>query len=146
MGKLSTTFLLLSISSSLLGDYFIRNPIIDVTPSYNSVGQTGLIHIPSAEFNEAGSLGITIGNSSTNKFISVIASPFNWLETSFYYQRPRDTIYRNLKRGNNLDKGFNIKVGKSFKGIDVALGLDDIAGTGLLSKEYIVATLHGSKI
>ena len=83
-------------------------------------------------------MGLTLGKSSLNSLISIIATPFPWLEASFFYHRPRDTFY--IKQNKYLDKGFNLKLGFNYKGVDLALGLDDIAGTGFFTKEYLVAS------
>ena len=110
--------------------------------SYNSVAQTGLIHLPSAEIQELGTVGITIGNSSINQFISINATPFKWFEASFYFNRPKNTIYGANTEGLYLDKGFNLKLFLlEFRDLNLAIGLDDIAGSGFLSKEYIVGTI-----
>ena len=114
---------------------------LQINHSYNSLGQTGVIHLPTAGIQPVGSVGVTIGSSGTNEFLSVIATPFSWLEASFYYHRPRDTSF--IKKGNYLDKGFNLKLLMfTYKNIGVAAGIDDIAGTGLQSKEYIVSTIN----
>lgn len=125
---------------TLFSDYYVKEPYREFNPTYNSIGQTGLIHLPTASIQNEGIVGVTAGNSSLNKFISIIASPFPWLEASFFYHRPKDTVY--LKKDNYLDKGFNLKFSFNYQDIDFALGIDDIAGTGFLSKEYIVATLN----
>jgi len=124
----------------IYADYYIRNTPDPIKGSYNSLASTGLIHLPTAELQKSGTVGVTLGNSSLNKYASIIASPFDWLEASFYYHRPRDTSH--LKVGNYLDKGFNIKIAKQFSNISIAIGVDDIAGTGLFTKEYLVGTLH----
>ena len=131
--------LLAVIPCSLYSAYYVTNTYEEINPTYNSVGQTGLIHLPSASLQKEGAVGITLGSSSLNKFTSIIATPFPWLETSFFYHRPRDTIY--IKKDGFLDKGFNLKLGFNIRGIDIAVGLDDIAGTGYLRKEYVAATL-----
>ena len=138
-------FLFLLFSSTAHAEYYIKNFYDETKPSYNSVAQTGLIHLPNASFQEVGSVGVTFGNSSLNKLISVIATPFPWMEASFFYHRPRDTLYTSNKKVY-LDKGFNIKLGFTYSGIDLALGIDDIAGTGFLSKEYIVATINKNNV
>ena len=66
--------------------------LIGIT-SYNSIGQTGLIHLPSGSLQDSGTVGLTIGRGSLNELISIIATPFPWLEASFFYHRPRDTFY-----------------------------------------------------
>ena len=118
--------------------YYLKSSYPDFNPTYNSVGQTGLIHLPTASLQKVGSVGFSIGNSSLNKFISVTATPYPWLETSFFFHRPRQSFY--IKKGKYLDKGFNIKIGANFRGVDLAIGVDDVGGTGLSSKEYIAAT------
>ena len=120
--------------------YYVKNLYISSDPSYNSIGQTGLIHLPSASLQDSGTVGLTIGRSSLNELISIIATPFPWLEASFFYHRPRDTFY--IKKNKYLDKGFNLKLGFNYKGLDLALGLDDIAGTGYFTKEYLALTAN----
>jgi hypothetical protein len=138
-------FILLAMLPSIsYSAYYIKNSYTDLNATYNSVGQTGLIHLPTGSLQNEGTVGITIGNSSLNKFISVVGTPFPWLEASFFYHRPKDTSF--IKKDNYLDKGFNIKLGFNYRGIDLALGIDDIAGTGFLSKEYIAATINNNNI
>lgn len=118
--------------------YYIKEADSSTQNNYNSIGQTGLIHLPSGSIQDTGSLGLTLGTSSLNQFISVIATPFPWLEASFFYHRPKDTFYASFdQREIYLDKGFNLKIGTKINEIDVAIGFDDIAGTGFFSKEYI---------
>ena len=138
-------FILLAFMPSILySSYYIKNSYAETSASYNSIGQTGLIHLPTASLQNEGTVGITMGNASLNKFISVTATPFPWLEASFFYNRTRDTIY--IKKNKNLDKGFNLKLGFNYRGVDLALGMDDIAGTGYLSKEYVAATFKKNNI
>ncbi len=79
-------------------------------------------------------------------------SPFNWLEASYFYYRPTDLIWKgDLKRGHYLDKGFNVKFiyrPRNSKIPNFAIGLDDFAGTGYFTKEYLVASkeLKNTKI
>jgi len=69
-------------------------------------------------------------------------SPFDWLEASYFYYRPSDLIW-NSTPGHYLDKGFNVKFKYKPKNNNLpqfAIGLDDFAGTGYFTREYIVAT------
>ena len=127
-------------SCSLYPAYYIKETHKYLNPTYNSIGQTGLIHLPTGSLQNEGTLGVTLGDSSLNKLISIVATPFPWLEASYFYHRPRDTFY--LKKDKFLDKGFNLKFGFNYQGIDLAIGIDDIAGTGFLSKEYIAASVR----
>ncbi len=78
------------------------------------------------------------------KFGTLTASPFDWLEASYFYYRPSDLRWEGNKvRGHYLDKGFNVKFiyrPKNNNIPNLAIGLDDFAGTGFFTKEYIVAT------
>ena len=71
-------------------------------------------------------------------------SPFNWLEASYFYYRPSDLIWEgDNTAGHYLDKGFNIKfkyVPKLHNKPNIAIGLDDFAGTGFFTREYVVVT------
>ena len=79
------------------------------------------------------------------KFGTLSVSPFNWLEAGYFYYRPSDLIWEgNLVKGHYLDKGFNVKFIHRPKNQylpNIAIGLDDFAGTGFFSREYIVSTL-----
>jgi hypothetical protein len=64
------------------------------------------------------------------------------MEASYFYYRPDDLLWGGVK-GLYLDKGFNVKFLYKTKPIllpDFAIGLDDFAGTGQFTKEYVVAT------
>ncbi|MDA7851239.1 YjbH domain-containing protein [Gammaproteobacteria bacterium] len=110
--------------------------------SYNSFGQVGLIQIPTADSKKEGTISFTFNKNDIWKFGTLSVSPFNWLEASYFYYRPSDLIWNNT-RGHYLDKGFNIKFKYKPKNNNLphfAIGLDDFAGTGFFTREYIVAT------
>lgn len=85
------------------------------------------------------------------KLGTLSVAPFDWLEASYFYYRPSDLRWTDgdNKKGHDLDKGFNIKA--SYKPSNrylprVALGIDDIAGTGYFSREYLVTTFDLSHL
>ena len=104
----------------------------------------GLIQIPTADSKEEASIYFTFNRNDIWKFGTLSASPFNWLEASYFYYRPADIIWEgNNVPGHFLDKGFNVKFKykpKNSNRPSVAIGLDDFAGTGYFTREYIVAT------
>ena len=112
--------------------------------SHNSFGQVGLIQTPTADTNQEGSISFTFNKNDIWKFGTLSVSPFNWLEASYFYYRPSDLIWEgNNVAGHYLDKGFNVKFKykpKNTNGPNLAIGLDDFAGTGYFTREYIVAT------
>ena len=120
--------------------------------SYNSFGQTGLIQTPSADTNKEGNLAFTINKNGMWKVGTLTVSPFNWMEASYFYYRPSDLIWEgDLIAGHYLDKGFNVKfkyIPKNKTMPEFAIGLDDFAGTGFFTKEYIVSSkeLNNTKI
>ena len=110
--------------------------------SYNSLGQTGLINLPTAEIHNEESVYITLTKNPFLKLGTITVTPFDWLEASYFYYRPSD-LYWGDQVGRYLDKGFNVKFLYKTKNSylpDIAIGLDDFAGTGQFTKEYISAT------
>ena len=131
------------ISFQVRSDY-IDYILEDRNPTYNSFGQIGLIHMPTAETHGENSLFFTFDRSEIWKFGTITATPFDWLEASYFYYRP-DDLYWGSRLGLYLDKGFNVKFSykpKNKKLPTIALGLDDFAGTGRLAREYIVSTYN----
>ena len=125
-----------------IDDYFPHK----VEPSASNYGQTGLFEIPSAKFMEEGSLRLTFSASYPNEYTTLTATPFSWMEASFRYSEVKNRLYGPRSFSGNQswkDKSFDVKL-RLFKENyllpDVALGLRDIAGTGIFSSEYIVAT------
>jgi len=125
-----------------IDDYFPHK----VEPSASNYGQTGLFETPSAKFMEEGSLRLTFSASYPNEYTTLTATPFSWMEASFRYSEVKNRLYGPRSFSGNQswkDKSFDIKL-RLFKENyflpDVALGLRDIAGTGIFSSEYIVAT------
>ena len=115
----------------------------DLSVSHNAFGQGGLIHLPSAETKKEASISFTYNDTGMWKMGTLTVNPFNWMEASYFYYRPKDLI-GGTGIGKYLDKGFNVKFSYEPKNINlptIALGLDDFAGTGLFTREYIVATL-----
>ncbi|MDA8673825.1 YjbH domain-containing protein [Gammaproteobacteria bacterium] len=112
--------------------------------SYNSFGQVGLIQTPSADSKIEGSISLTLNKNDIWKFGTLSVSPFDWLEASYFYYRPSDLRWEgNNVAGHYLDKGFNVKFKykpKNNNRPNLAIGLDDFAGTGFFTREYIVAT------
>ena len=110
----------------------------------------GLIQTPSADSRPEGSIALTINKNDIWKFGTLTVSPFDWMEASYFYYRPSDLIWDgNSKRGHYLDKGFNVKFIYRPNNINIpniAIGLDDFAGTGLFTREYVVATNINSNI
>lgn len=114
---------------------------------YNNYGIVGTIHTPSARTFEEGVHGVTLYKGTPNQTVTLSASPFDWLEASFFYTNITDRPYcydftSEFCLQDFKDKGFNVKARLKEQGVfpAVAIGLNDFAGTGLYSSEYIVGS------
>ena len=74
-------------------------------------------------------------------------TPFDWFEASFFYTNVEDRPYcydftSDVCLQDFKDKGFNVKARIKEQGRfpAVAVGLNDFAGTGIYSSEYIVGS------
>ena len=128
--------------SASIDDYFPYN----IGPSASNYGETGLIEIPNARFMESGSLSFNYSSSYPNEFTGLTASPFSWMEATYRYVEIKNQKYgQDFYSGNQTykDKGFDVKIRlnkESYFSPQFALGLRDIAGTGIFSSEYLVAS------
>ncbi len=135
--KTLTRILLIFIllCSPLIADDFEYN-------SYNNHGVVGLINMPSARLYNEGVIGLTIYDGTPDQKITITSSPYDWLEASFFYTNIQGKLYPGYEYQDYKDKGFNFKIRLKEEGIfpAFAIGINDIAGTGLYSSEYIVGS------
>ena len=116
--------------------------------SYNNHGVVGLINMPTARFYNESLYGVTLYNGEPDQKITLTSSPYDWMEASFFYMNIEDKqlCRRNIQNEKFCqgykDKGFNIKIRLKEEGIlpAIAVGINDIAGTGFYSSEYIVGS------
>ncbi len=128
------------LSKNIYSDSFDYN-------SFNNHGVIGLINMPTARFYDQASYGITYYNGNPDQKITFTSSPYNWLEASFFYSKNRDIAYCGVAYDpvcsqDLKDKGFNFKIKLKEEGYlpALAIGINDIAGTGYYSSEYIVGS------
>lgn len=123
------------ISPSVSADSFIYN-------SYNNHGIVGLINMPSARLFNEGAVGITAYDGNPDQKITMTSSPYDWFEASFFYTNIQGKPYPGYEYQDYKDKGFNLKIRlkKEGKLPALAIGINDIAGTGYYSSEYIVGS------
>ena len=138
---LRITFLILTFSNLSFSDSFNYN-------TYNNHGVVGIINMPSARLYDESIHGITFYDGTPDQKITLTSSPYDWLEASFFYTNIQNYPYPNFEYQDYKDKGFNIKVRIKEEGIypAVAIGINDIAGTGLYSSEYLVASYGRNKV
>ena len=114
---------------------------------YNNYGIVGLIHTPTARIYDEGVHGITVYDGTPNQTVTLSSNPYDWFEASFFYTNVQDRPYcydfsTPFCNQDFKDKGFNVKVRVKEEGKlpAIAIGLNDFAGTGIYSSEYIVGS------
>lgn len=115
--------------------------------NFNNHGSVGQINIPTARFFDESTFGFTFYDGNPDQKITMTSFPFDWLEASFFYTNIQGKPYCGLDydpvcNQDYKDKGFNFKLRLKEEGIfpAIAVGINDIAGTGYYSSEYIVAS------
>ena len=130
-------------------DYYFLNP---VGSSPSNFGITGVMELPNARFMKEATVLWNFSSSFPNEYTSITATPFKWLEASYRYTEIKNLNYGPSSYSGNQslkDKGFDIKIRlnkESYYFPAIAIGLSDIAGTGLSSSEYFVATKNFNNI
>tara|TARA_E500000331_G_scaffold320470_1_gene333987 strand:- start:2098 stop:4053 length:1956 start_codon:yes stop_codon:yes gene_type:complete len=115
---------------------------------YNNHGSVGLVNIPSARFYDEGVHGITFYDGTPDQKITLTSNPYDWFEASFFYTNIQGKPYPGFEYQDYKDKGFNVKLRIKEEGVlpAVAIGLNDFAGTGYYSSEYLVASYGINKL
>ena len=117
-----------------------------VEPSASNYGNTGILEVPNARMMDEAKLRFNFSSSYPNEYTSLTASPFNWFEATYRYTEIKNRLYGPSSYSGNQtlkDKGFDVKFlikKESYYIPAFAVGLRDIAGTGLFSSEYLVAS------
>jgi hypothetical protein len=131
---------IISFSQIISSDSYTYN-------SFNNHGVIGLVNMPTARLYDESSYGITLYNGEPDQKITMTSFPYNWMEASFFYTNISNKKYCGLDydpvcNQDYKDKGFNFKIRLKEEGIfpAVAIGINDIAGTGYYSSEYIVGS------
>ena len=141
--RIRNFFLILSLllNTNVYSDNFDLN-------TYNNHGVVGLINTPTARFYDEGVHGITLYDGTPDQKITLSSNPYDWLEASFFYSNIQGRPYPGYEYQDYKDKGFNVKLRLKKEGSlpAIAIGLNDFAGTGLHSSEYIVASYGINKL
>lgn len=131
----------LLLSLNIHSDSFTYN-------TYNNHGVVGLINMPTARFYNETVHGVTIYDGTPDQKITLTSNPYDWFEASLFYTNIQGLPYQGFEFQDYKDKGFNLKL--RIKEQDffpaVAVGMNDFAGTGLYSSEYIVASYAKNNI
>lgn len=115
--------------------------------TYNNYGHFGLIQMPSARHAPAGAFNISYNDMNEYYRYTASIQMYDWLQASAFFLRVPNRLYSQDPSfsGDTIytDKGFDVKfrlLKESAYIPEVSVGLVDMAGTGLLSSEYIAAS------
>lgn len=115
--------------------------------TYNNYGHFGLMQMPSGRNAPAGAFNISYNDMNEYYRYTASIQLYDWLQASAFYLRVPNRLYSRFASfsGDTIltDKGFDAKVRlikESAYLPELSVGLVDMAGTGLLSSEYIAAS------
>ncbi len=122
----------------IIGNFLFPDSIKYNNP--NNHGVIGLINTPTARFYEESSSAFTMYRGDPDRKITLSMMPYDWFEASVFYTSIKDRPY--ISGQDYKDKGFNAKFRLKTEGRlpAIAIGFNDLAGTGIYSSEYIVAS------
>ncbi len=119
----------------------MRSPVV----SANDWGEVGLLQTPTARMRDAGEFAFNLTRSYPYTYTNIAFQPMDWLELAFRYTDISNRLYGPTIAGGQSykDKSIDAKVrlmNESTYRPALSLGIRDMAGTGLFSGEYIVAS------
>lgn len=114
------------------------------TPGRSDFGDTGLMQTPTARMPPLGHAALTLSRTAPYRRYNLFFQPTDWLEAGFRYVEIENRQYLAADEDrNNLDKGLDFKLRlleENRYWPQLAVGVRDVAGTGLFGAEYLVAT------
>ena len=115
----------------------------------NDFGNVGLLQTPTARMRPDGDFGFGASTVRPYNQIHFFTQPLPWLETSLRYTDVTNEFYSNdpsfSGSQHTKDKSADLKIRLLSEGHywpGVALGIQDVGGTGLFSSEYFVSSYH----
>ena len=115
-------------------------------PTIDDWGEHGLMQVPSARTGADGDFSFTFSHVHPYDRYNLFMTPLPWLDAGFRYTDINNRPYGPaLFSGNQTykDRSFDAKIRLTKESADfpeLAVGFRDIAGTGLFSSEYLVAS------
>ncbi len=113
--------------------------------SQRDFGGVGLLQMPTARMNPTGEFTFFANRTRPYTRFGVSAQPLDWFEILFRYTDVANRLYGPSIAGTQSykDKAVDVKFRlkqESYYWPQLALGIQDVAGTGLFSSEYLVAS------
>ena len=124
-----------------------RSRGLEVTSS--DWGSVGLLQTPTARMARTGTFSFNLSRTQPYTQGNIFMQPVDWLEAGFRYTDISNRLYGSASNAlpnggqSNKDKSFDMKIrlwSESAWLPQLALGWRDLAGTGLFSGEYVVAS------
>lgn len=115
-------------------------------PSQADFGGVGLMQTPTARMAREGEFSANYMDDEQYRRWSVSIQPYTWLETTFRYTDVRTKTYGPQDFSGDQtykDKGIDFKVQflqESYWLPQMAVGVRDVAGTGLFDSEFVAAS------
>lgn len=116
-------------------------------PTLRDLGGTGLMQMPNARMSREGEASLLYYDNDQYRRMAITLQLFPWLETVIRYNDIRTRKYSSVPdfSGDQTykDRGFDAKIRlwqESRYWPQISVGLQDMAGTGLFSGEYLVAS------
>lgn len=132
--KKNISLMALLMAFTLVSDSYYFN-------THNVSGSLGVINIPSARFYNSPAVAISFYRGHPDRKGTLTVYPYDWLEASLFYSSIKDKNYPGYNQ-DYKDKGFNLKfrLKKQDALPALAVGLNDIGGTGYYGSEYLVSS------
>lgn len=115
-----------------------------LTPSMNDWAEYGLLQDPTARTGTVGDFNLVYSHVAPYDRYGIEVTPFPWLEAQFRYTNILNRLYgpRSFSGSQHYkDRSFGFKIRLINESEDfpaMAVGIRDIAGTGLFGSEYLV--------
>lgn len=120
-------------------------PDQDLSVTANDWGEAGIFQTPSARMREEGDFSFSLSRAYPYTRGNVFFQPLSWMEAGFRYTNLSNHLYGPTIAGTQADKDKSVEM--KFRLLQetayfpqLAAGSHDIAGTGIFSGEYLVAS------
>ncbi len=109
----------------------------DLPVTSNDLGMSGLMQLPSARMRPEGNFTYTQTRVLPYDRYNVIFQPFEWLQAGFRYVDPNSRNSVQVSLDKNIDLKARLWQETAWRP-EVAVGIQDLGGTGLFGGEYVV--------
>lgn len=132
-------------TTGLLNDLMTPGTPRDLPVTSGDWGSIGVMQTPTARMAPAGEASISINHTLPYTRLNFNLQPLDWFETTFRYVDVSNRLFGPTIAGSQSfkDKSIDVKLRLSRESEylpQLALGIRDVAGTGLFSGEYVVAS------